>query len=456
MRTRGTRRTAVACIVFAAAAGPYAGGGLLWGSATRLDSGGGACATLYYATNGNLRVFYSVTGAVQRMVVRRRRRGEEVFGGETNVYNNARSVGIHDTGTGQLDLAVANASSAVVLLSTNEGATWVYQKNYANGNNTGIFPSYLPLFLTPDGADLRMVYGYMYDTHVFGAHAQVYQVLRTSGVWQAAGVYIDDGEPCGVFEDGDEVCVGTSDGILFSANNGASYFWTGATSAIPEQLKASDITQGADGFLYLLHSYSYGPMPTNQYLKFTWSTNHGATWRLPQTEIVWREEYMFAPHFTLDGDRMVVVWQYSPIPNQHQHIQCRVSEDRGLTWGPVETIVSLTGSDEFLADGALDIASFDGTISLVYAVSDGGTRKGVYIMEAFTPRIRAVSCSEGQVHLGVEDLTAGLTSLIERATALSPGDWSEENRFLAQGRMTNIPVAVCNEVANAFYRVKTP
>ena len=88
----------------------------------------------------------------------------------------------------------------------------------------------------------------------------------------------------------------------------------------------------------------------------------------------------------MDGNHIVVIWiKSSPSdPNRYPFINCIVSEDGGQSWGPIQTIVSSTGTDAVGMSGEanFDIASYNGKITLVYEVKNGSTRKGVYLMEA--------------------------------------------------------------------------
>ncbi|MFC1646235.1 hypothetical protein ACFL2Y_03550, partial [Candidatus Omnitrophota bacterium] len=359
-----------------------------WSSPVRLDSAEGAFPTLYYSPSGDLRAFYNIAGSPRKMVVRTRMNGSSVFGTEKYVYDNGREVGIHYAGVDNIDLAVATRYSAVVLKSTDNGNSWPFQEGYPATNRDA---NYNPLFFTPDGSNLRLIYGYEFWGAVMGSHTEVYSALRQSGTWDANGINIDNGTIRGAYENGNEVTIVTSRGVYYSSDNGLSYILNPDFS-----LKAKDMAiRTNDDRLYLLHTYTSGSSWPNIYkhLNFTYSDNHGATWRSSHIPInVNYTEYMTEPRFTVMGDTIVAIWLERLIsPTSYivfQDVKGRISRDGGQTWGPVETIVSLNGNQGIIGNhgwdpAGIDISSYNGKISLVYSVYEDGTgsRKGVYLME---------------------------------------------------------------------------
>jgi len=395
-----------------------------WQSAVQLDPGNSGSSDVFYSPERDLRVFYNVDDTIDKMYVRTRTQGQTDFDPQAFVYNDARAVGIHYAGGSTIDLAVATASSAIVLASTNSGRTWTWKKTYS-ARNTGTFPSYLPLCFTEDGEDLRLIYSYQYDTGLFGAHAQVYTASRTSGAWQANGTFLADGAVCGACENGDEVCIVHSGGVLYSTNNGLTYTSIGVTSYIPERLTADDMAVGPDGRIYLLRTYSYGMGPNDKHLSYTYSDDHGASWYAPQIVITSRQDYMFSPRLAVDSNRMVAVWRHAVIPNQHQFIQCVISESGGAAWGPVETIVSV-GETEKITSAAIAAApTTDGRkrMSMVYDVDSGGTNRHVYLKELLPPPdLTGVSGWGATLELSFSGLLPYRTNAIQRTDDLAAFD----------------------------------
>ena len=76
-----------------------------------------------------------------------------------------------------------------------------------------------------------------------------------------------------------------------------------------------------------------------------------------------------------------IIW----LESTYQSIKGRISQDNGQTWGPIETIVSLSDNQTIATDlstrGGIDIGSYNGKISLIYSIKDGGSRDGVYLTE---------------------------------------------------------------------------
>jgi len=352
-----------------------------WQAPIRLDSTNGAYPSISWSPQGDLRIFYSVQETLDRMVVRKRLAGATDFGPETLVYNDGRAVAIHYDPQGPLDLAVANAARVVVLRSTDGGEGWEFQRSYA-GRSSAALTCYLQPAFTDDGPDLRLIYGYRYADPIFGPRPDVYAALRRAGTWDSEGARVNDGEVRGASEQGDAVCVATSLGVLSSVNNGGSFTVLGRTAPIPEQLAASDMAEGTNGRLYLLHAYTFGPTGQDQHLTFTSSDDGGASWQSPQVPIVTdAAESMHAPRFTVDERRIVAVWQHAVAANEHRQVRSVISHDGGQSWGQIETIVDLAANEALDRNGALDIASREGRVGLVYAVLKDGLRDRVCFME---------------------------------------------------------------------------
>ena len=352
-----------------------------WQPALRLDSTNGAYPSISWSPQGDARVFYGIQGTPERMVSRKRPSAAMDFGPETFVYNDGRAVAIHYDAGGSLDLAVANVARVVVLKSTDGGDSWEFQQSYT-GRSSAAVTCYLPPAFTEDGTDLRLVYGYRYSDPIFGPRPEVYSARRTDGTWGASGTRLGTGEIGGAREEGDAVCVVTSLGALQSSNNGASFTLLGGSGAVPDQLYASDMALGDNHRIFLLHSYAYGPVGQDQHLTFSFSDDVGASWRSPQLPIVsGASDPMYGPRFTVDGQRMIVVWQHADAPNEHRQIRCIISNDGGQTWGSVATIVDLAANETLDPNGTLDIASHEGRTALVYAVRKDGLRDRVCFME---------------------------------------------------------------------------
>ena len=77
-----------------------------------------------------------------------------------------------------------------------------------------------------------------------------------------------------------------------------------------------------------------------------------------------QSNYMSYARLAVDGDRMIVAWQHSEVINEYSFIRCVMSDDAGQTWGPIETVVSLTNGVLMPENGfgALDIVSFSNHI----------------------------------------------------------------------------------------------
>jgi len=351
-----------------------------WQPAVRLDSTNGAYPTVSWAPKGDLRIFYNIPGSPDRMVARQRPQAGAEFGSEVFVQNDGRAVAVHYGTGGTIDAAVATIASVVILQSPDDGASWLFKRTYP-GRASADLTGYLTPAFAEDGAELRLAYGYQTST-LFGPLPETYQALRTGETWATSGTRVNTGEARGALEVADTVCVVASQGVLFSTNNGASFEVLGRTDPLPDQLMAADMAVGSSNRLYLLHSYSYGLAGQNQQLTFTHSDDLGATWQSPQMPIVTDSaQYMFAPRFAVDGQRIIVVWQHVDVPNQHQFVRCVMSSDAGETWGPIETVVSLTGTETLEINGTLDIASQGGRAALVYAVRDSGSPAGVFLKE---------------------------------------------------------------------------
>ena len=355
-----------------------------WHPAIRLDSADAAFPTVSWAPNGDLRVFYTLLGTPDRMVARLRPRDAADFGPESFVVNGGRAVAVR-YGTGEvMDAAVATSASVLLMQSTNNGGTWLYQTSYS-GRASADLPGYLPMAFTEAGGDLRLVYGYQTRT-LFGLLPEVYHARRSGGTWEESGTRVNTGLVRGAWEGGDTICIVASQGVLLSTNQGSSFRVRGRTGPAADQLQASSMAIGHDHRIYLLRTYTYGPIGADQQLVLTFSDDGGVTWASPQWTVVSNAVAAFvAPQLAVAGDWILAVWQHAEPPNGSQHIRGILSNDAGRTWGPIETIASLTGNETFDAEGALHLAGQGDRMALTYAVRDGPSPAGVFLQEWIAP-----------------------------------------------------------------------
>ncbi|MFH1621822.1 MAG: polymorphic toxin-type HINT domain-containing protein [Candidatus Omnitrophota bacterium] len=366
---------------------PYA-----WSTPERIDTGNiGTQPTLSYSPSGDLRIFYNILNpTTEDMVVRARPYGQTAFGYEAFVYENARTAAVHydsiDPNT--IDLAVETGSQAIILQSTDNGNTWNFIENYAA--TIGMCGATLPLGFTEDGNNLRLFYGYMNYSGVMGCLYDINYAQRIDNIWDTHGAYFADGIMTVAHENADNVTLFKTAGLHHSTDNGDSF--TFIRGVAPEFLDSNDIAVDSNGRIYMLRTYSYGPEPSNKRLIYRYSDDDGTTWSEPQF-IITSSKYMFNPHFAVDGNNMVAVWEHFEIPNQNQFVKCIVSEDRGSTWSPPQTIVSLDATRKIGNDyigvyapngSPLDIECHNGKFTVAYSVlvqNPGWDRDGVYITE---------------------------------------------------------------------------
>jgi hypothetical protein len=357
-----------------------------WQPPVRLDAKDGAHLSLAYGRAGELWAFYNVSGApsdvIGQLVCRRRPDAQASFGAEHAVYKDGRTAALHLTGNLVL-AAVGQGDFVRIVESSDQGRSWQLRQSYLAGNNTAIFPAYLPSRFSPiPGGGLRLIYGFNHDSRIFGAHPQLWQAtLSSAGVWDVAGSSVGRGSVTGLFQNGQTVVVLGSGGTFYSADSGASYTQRAKNAGYLERLDASGATQDEQGRLYLVRTYSYGAAPSKK-LALAHSDDHGATWTTPQTLIEERNDHFFEPRVAVAGTTLIVAWLSRPHqPNTTQQIEWTVSQDRGQTWRPPQTLLSLSGA-KTIAEGPSFLLTSDGArIALGYAVADSGSRKGVYLRE---------------------------------------------------------------------------
>ena len=356
----------------------------------KIDVAGGDYPSLSYSTNGDLRIFYVKTGATEKMYLKKRISGQNTFGSEIYVFNSKRTAGPHYAANGDIDLiSVSGSNSVNILNSTDNGNTWTFEKSYGASGSTD--PCYLPLYMTDDADSIRLVFGYMTYSAVFGSYPSVYTAKKKQGVWDASATEIIDsgiegGMIAGVYENGNEVCIPNDKNTFYSSDNGNTYTALANADPIPDQLKASDMCI-VNNRIYLLHNYSYGPIGNDQNITFTYSDDNGATWMNPQKSILKNGDIHFYTRFAVSGNNIVVAWltdQNATGNLGYKKIWYMTSNDNGQSWGSMQTLASLGANEKILDNNnvMLDMAAYNGKISLTYAVKDSLTDSShVYLRE---------------------------------------------------------------------------
>jgi len=309
-----------------------------WSTPERIDTGSiGTQPTISYSPAGDLRIFYNIDPP-NEMVVRKRLNGQSVFGSEISVYPDARTAVVHydSANPNTIDLAVETGSKAIILQSTDNGNSWNFIKDYWA---TISCSATQPLGFTEDSNNLRLFYGYMGYSAVFGCQNKINYAQRINDVWDTTGVTLGDGVVSGTYENGDSVlCFNSGRTIYKSVDNGLSFntFNVGRTNGY-----TTDVVSGSDGRLYVLQEYTYGVGPNNHHLVYYYSDDQGATWSTEQPVVMNTKYYFFSTHFAVSGNKMVAIWVDAEPPDYtNRFLRCVVSEDKGVTWSPTQTIVS--------------------------------------------------------------------------------------------------------------------
>ena len=376
-------------------------GSLKWTSSQRLSGRGAYPALSYSSTNpGDLRAFYVVAGSSSEKMVVKARLGGLPFGRETDITDSsgsinfgmgARNVGVHYS-PGAIDLALSRSSLASILTSTDDGASWVFQRSFSNtGDATA---SFLPVHFTHDPPDRsRFVYGYIRTLIV--PTAFVYAAERDCpsdpGQWCAGNqIFYDDGgssyPAIGAIQDvqerGPAITLLGGGSVLHSSDNGRTYVVVKHPGDSTVDLSGADMARGAGARLWLIRPYSYGPPPDNYHLESYVSDDSGATWNLPALVLTGSSSAIASPRLAVNGRTIVLVWKHADATTsyRYQSMKSLISRDDGATWAPVATRIALAGTLEI---AALELANHQGRFSLVYSVVNGSAPAGVYLTELF-------------------------------------------------------------------------
>ena len=374
-----------------------------WSAPLRLTPRGAYPALSYSATHpGDLRVFYVVLEAsVEKMVFRTRFDGAP-FGPQTNITDSsgwidfgagARAMAIHDA-PGTLDLALSKSSVASILMSTDGGVSWEFQRSFSNTGDATL--SYLPVHFTDDAPDrLRFLYGYVRTLVVttdFAFTTQRACPVQQGGWCAGSQLYYDDhgntypaiGPLERVHEDGSAITILDGGTVYHSSDNGASYAVIEDPRDPTVALAGADLARLGGSRLLLVQPFTHGAPPHDHHLRSYSSNDFGATWNQPVPIVTGAADPIPSPLLAANGATLVLVWKHADAStSQHyQILKCLVSQDDGATWTPLETGIALTGTQE-LADLAL--ANDRGRFSLAYSLVNGATWAGVYFTELVLP-----------------------------------------------------------------------
>lgn len=350
----------------------------------RIDSIQGAYPSLSYSPCGDLRIFYLNMGTSYKLYMRTRMNDQSAFSSETYVATGIYTTALHYHGCSDtIDLAGASSSTVKIYNSVNNGSTWTFIKSYSGCQNL-TFPGYLPLKLTEDGDSLRLIYGYE-SYGLFGGNPNIYWTKGKADNWYESGKSIGIGTIRKAFERGDTITILSNRCVYQSSDNGSTYNQIGYGVTIPEQLQAADACMD-NNRLYILHSYSYGVDPYSKWLTYTYSDDFGATWLSPQVVIMNPSYYINHTRLIVSGTRMLVIWTLpSSNPGTFYY---KISDDSGQTWSEQDTLIDLQDNEEIETDYTatqsqlMDIAEYNGKISIVYAVHNTLTDSSkVYLKE---------------------------------------------------------------------------
>ncbi|MDD5570645.1 MAG: T9SS type A sorting domain-containing protein [Bacteroidales bacterium] len=357
---------------------------------TRVDVSGGDFPTHFYAPNGDLYIFYTIAGAPEKMVMRKRNFGDINFGNEIDIYNSKRVAAMHFAQNGDIDLALSGSNSVAILQSTNSGSTWNYVTSYGAADG-GADPCYMPLYFTEDADSLRLVYGYMAYNAVLGSYPTVYTAKRKSNVWDVNSTQIKDGTYyggfiAGVVENGNTVSIITDRGHLYSTDNGVTYVMQDKNDPTSDNLRARGMYL-YNNKMHIIRSFTYGPVGSDQNLNYTNSTDFGATWMTPQKSIFKNGITRSYPCIAVVPDFIVAAWLVDYVsnpPTGYKKINCTAAYLTNTNiWDAEGPLVELEINQRISDNNnvMLDAKSFSNTFSLIYSVRNGDGTFNIYLLQ---------------------------------------------------------------------------
>lgn len=277
-----------------------------WSNPLQVDDDAGTFPNLSFDPNGRLLVFYY---DIQKdsMFLKKEKTPAGTFSSQIKVAKGGKNIGIHYTSAEQIDLLVSKTTAHAILQSSDSGSTWTSIKTIASTDNMGS-PNTMGGFFTENGSDLRLFYSFVTYSAVTGDKPQIFELKRTSNVWDASGTFISDGGIIAAYENDQSVCVIGTRSVFQSVNDGNSYTEINPGAAFTDRLNAT----GADewnGTLFLSRDYS----SLNNHLTFTSSTDFGVNWLSPQIDVI-PPSNINTPYskMAVNGDTMVVCWVQEP------------------------------------------------------------------------------------------------------------------------------------------------
>ncbi len=362
-----------ACDPPASLKGPLISG--TWHATEQIDPAGGGYGSAQYSPEGDLFVFYSVLPRPDHLKLRIRRHGDTTWTPETEVSPNGRTANAFFAPSGAIHVGIENSGTAMIYSSTDHAQTWNWEVSFS-AMDAGAEPVYDQAFVTMDGTNLNLFYGYnSFNSVVGNSSVRVYKAVQSGGKWPRDPVSMFPAVPApsgvqGAYQDDGTILVlaGTADQ---STDHGATF---------------TQIAGGPAGIAGASRNPTTGKVFMADLFKDGTRINHAALWRtgdlgasLTKLTTVGPGGDLYRAKIAATQNLVVAVVTLDGGSGEGV-IYGTTSIDEGCTWTPLSQIVDASSSGNTLNAVSL-AASSDGVVSLVYSVEKGGAHDGVFLSE---------------------------------------------------------------------------